>query len=172
MVQVIKYGNGWWFRNHNTRKRNDRVVYKPSDYWMICNRCGSKYRKSDMELHWTGVWLCEEFCWEPQHPQDFVTGTTDDVNVPVVRTDVKQVTGETTLNGALTAGATTATLTSVSGLADEDPVGIVLDNDLIHWTFINGDLAGSVITLKSHILTAAADGNTVYLPSLNNESWS
>lgn len=147
------------------------MVHIPKDYWMICDRCGGKFRRSEMREEWTGLWVCKRGCWETQHPQDFVESVPDDPSVPVSRPDVVQSVGETTLNGALSVFASSATLTSVSGLEDEHPVGIVLDNDTVHWTFIDGDPVGSVIALGSVLPSAAADGNTVYLPSLNNESW-
>lgn len=146
-------------------------MYRPGDWWMICPRCGAKYRKSDMKEHWTGQYLCELYCWEPRHPQDFVESIEENPSVPVSRPDIPQVIGETTLDGDVAAGATSATLTAIAGLSDGEPVGILLDDSTVHWTFIDGDLDGSVITLGSPTFSAAADGNTVYLPSLNNETW-
>ena len=146
------------------------MTYIPKDWWMICDRCGGKFRYSDMKEEWTGLWVCTRGCWEPRHPQDFVEGVADDMTVPVARPDVANAMGETTLNGALSQWATTATLTSVSDLAEDDPVGILMDNGATHWTFID-DLAGSVVTMGSPLPWAAASGNAVYLPSLDNETW-
>ncbi len=145
--------------------------YEAHNYWMICDRCGGQFRHTEMREHWTGLMLCVDYCWEPRHPQDFVEGLDDDTTVPVARPDVPQSIGETTLNGALLTGAMTAVLTSVSGLAENDPVGIVLDNGTVHWTFIDAAIVGSTITLNTPLLAPAASGNIVYKPSVNNESW-
>jgi len=147
------------------------MTYIPKDYWMICDHCGGKFRRSEMRKQWTGSWTCVEYCWTPRHPQDFVKTKPDNPTVPVARPDVIQTVAETTLNGALSAGALSATLTSDPGLSDGDSVGIVMDNSIVFWTFIDGDPAASVITLGSPLHFAAASGNTVYLPTINNENW-
>lgn len=145
--------------------------YEARNYLMICDRCGSQFRRSDMREHYTGLYLCTQYCWESQHPQDFVEGIEDDTTVPVARTDIPQTIGETTLNGALLKGSLTAVLSSVSGLSDKDPVGIVLDDGTVHWTFIDGTIVGTTIILNTLIPFAAASGNIVYKPSVNNENW-
>ena len=146
------------------------MTYIPGDWYMICDRCGGQYRRSEMKEHWDGLWLCAKYCWEPQHPQDFVTGIPDNPSVPVARPDIVTGITETTLNGAVAENAMTAILTSATGLVDFDPVGIVMDNGATHWTFLNGDPSTHTITLGSPMMGAAADGNAVYLPSLNNEN--
>jgi len=123
-----------------------------------------------MREEWTGLWVCKRGCWEPRHPQDFVEGKEDIMTVPVARPDVANAYGSTTLNGSLSQWATTATLTSVSGLSEGDALGIYMDNGATHWTFID-DLTGSVVTMGSPIPWAATTGNAVYLPSLDNENW-
>ena len=74
------------------------------------------------------------------------------------------------MNGAVAKGATSITLTSVSGLVENDPMGIVLDDGIVHWTFID-TLTLTVATLPVPMPGAAASGNVVYLPSLDNEKW-
>lgn len=63
-------------------------MYIPKDYFMICDRCGARYRRSQMREEWTGLWVCTRGCWEKQHPQDFVEGIEDIQTVPVSRPDV------------------------------------------------------------------------------------
>ena len=171
-------------------------MYIPKDYWMICDRCGSRFRKSKMKEEWTGLWVCKLYCWTVRHPQDFVSSIPDDPSVPVSRPDVVQSMGETTLALAATAGDTVIKLTSSSGLAEEDPIGIVMNDNSVHWTFvyelpsesgvvtfqgqsvtIGGDteilFGGQTETytlLGSYIPLNASSGNAVYLPSINNES--
>jgi len=153
--------------------------YIPGDYWMICQRTGGKFRQSEMRKEWTGLWV-HESVFDYQHPQDFVTGIPDDPSVSPAFPDVPQTMGETTLNGALTKDATSVTLTSATGMVENDSIGIVLDNDasavtssdeFIHWTFITADESSNVVTLKVGVPSAAASGNKVYKPSTNSEEW-
>jgi hypothetical protein len=150
-----------------------------------------------MAEEWTGLWVCKRGCWETRHPQDFVTGVTDDVSVPVARPDVPQTVGETTLASSYVDGDTIIHLTSVDGLSVNDPIGIVMDNGAATWSYIKElpTVSGTVIfqgqtvtfggdsdvtlggetetyvTLGSPLLGDASSGNTVYLPSINSESW-
>ena len=147
------------------------MTYIPGDYLMKCDRCGGVFLRSRMREEWTGLWVCTRGCWEQRHPQDFVEGVEDDMTVPVARPDVVNAYGTTTLNGAVTKGTTAIVLTSASGLAEDDPIGIALDNtDVVHWSFID-ELSGANVTLGDPISGNAASGNTVYLPSLDNENW-
>lgn len=73
-------------------------------------------------------------------------------------TDMAQT--ETTVDAA--AGAGTITLTSVSGIAASDKIGIVLDSGDIQWTTVNGAPAGLVVTLGAVLTGAAAAGAVVF----------
>jgi hypothetical protein len=146
------------------------MTYIPHDYWMICQRTGLKFRRSEMRQEWTGQWVHKDV-WNPRHPQDYVKSITEDPSVFPSFPDVEQVIGETTLNGGHTKFAKSITLTAISGLVEDDPIGIVLDNGTVHWSFLTADPIGSVAIIREGIPYAAASGNVVYLPSLNNESW-
>lgn len=146
-------------------------MYKPLDYWMICQRCGGKFRKSRMKQEWTGLWVCERGCFETQHSQDSVEGIEDIQTVDISRPDIAQVMGQTTLDGALSQWDTAITLISASGLEDEDPIGIELDNGVIHWSFLTADPVGNTIAINDGVPFAAASGNAVYKPSQDNETW-
>jgi hypothetical protein len=147
------------------------MTYKPLDYWMICDRCGARYRRSEMREEWTGLWVCTRGCWEPRHPQDFVEGTEDKTTVPVARPDVAQTIGETTVSVSAAKDAKSITLVSASGMEENDPVGITLDDGTVFWTFLTADQAANVITINDGLWSAATSGNTVYKPSTNNETW-
>jgi len=67
--------------------------------------------------------------------------------------------------------ATAIDLTSVSGLADRDTIGIILNDGSAHWTFCDGTPSGDTVTLGSYLPGAAAVGNAVYLPSINSETF-
>ena len=69
---------------------------------------------------------------------------------------------ETTLSVAGAAAAGTVTVTTVTGIASGDYIGIELDNDTMQWTTVNGAPAGSVLTLTAALTSAAAVGSTVY----------
>ena len=62
------------------------------DYNAICDRCGSKFKFSDLKLEWDGLYVCTaNGCWEPRQPQDYVKGVRDDMSVPVSRPDQPNV---------------------------------------------------------------------------------
>ncbi len=61
--------------------------YAPGDFNAICSVCGSKYKFSELTRHWQGMYRCRN-CWEPRHPQDFVTTLRgDEMQVPQVQKD-------------------------------------------------------------------------------------
>lgn len=55
--------------------------YRHGDANAICDRCGFKYKLSQLRKEWTGLKVCDgagtNRCWESRHPQDFVRGKTD-----------------------------------------------------------------------------------------------
>jgi hypothetical protein len=171
-------------------------MYLSHNHWMICDRCGGQYRYSDMKEEWTGLWVCTG-CFQTRHPQDFVTGVTDDQTVPVARPDIPQTMGETTLASSYVDGDTIIHLTSSEGLSEGDPIGIVMDNGAATWSYIKelppvsgavvfqgqsitfggdpdvtfGGQTEAYVTLGSPLLGNAASGNEVLLPSINSENW-
>jgi hypothetical protein len=63
---------------------------------------------------------------------------------------------------ASASGASTITVSSISGLSSGDNIGIVLDSQAIQWTTINGAPSGSTVTLTATLTGHVASGNTVY----------
>ncbi len=58
--------------------------YKESDYYFTCQRCGVITKISHIKKEWTGLWVCDETvhdCWEERHPQDFVRGIPEHMQV-------------------------------------------------------------------------------------------
>jgi hypothetical protein len=145
-------------------------MYKPGDYLVICDKCGMRRYASECRLDWQNLLLCEP-CWEPRHPQDFVEGVEDDQSVPISRPAVAASMGETTVKTTAAANATTIDLTSTTGIADKDAIGIVLDAGTVHWTYSDDDPSGDTVTLGSYLPGTATAGNVVYLPSINNETY-
>jgi len=41
-----------------------------------CDRCGIVTHLSELSEEWTGFMVCSD-CWEPRHPQEYVTGIDD-----------------------------------------------------------------------------------------------
>lgn len=66
---------------------------------------------------------------------------------------------ETTLNGSKTTGATSVTVTSATGVANGDVVGILLDDGSTHWSVVSA-LAGNTFTVSA-FPSGAATGNRV-----------
>ncbi len=62
----------------------------PNDYWKsgdynaLCDRCGEKYKASDLRLEWDGLRVCGR-CFEFRQPQDFVRGVADQQAPPWTR---------------------------------------------------------------------------------------
>ena len=66
--------------------------YKSGTYNGLCDRCGSKFKFSDLKLEWDGLYVCTaNGCWEARQPQDYVKGVRDDMVVPVSRPDQPSV---------------------------------------------------------------------------------
>lgn len=71
---------------------------------------------------------------------------------------------ETTLTAGEAQGSTAMDVASITGFANGDPVGVMLDNGNMHMTTVNGAPAGGVITLAVGLPSAAAIGKQVVRP--------
>ena len=69
---------------------------------------------------------------------------------------------QTTLSSAAASGASSIEVASITGIANGDNIGVVLDDGSIDWTTVNGAPAGSTVTLTATLDSAAASGNIVY----------
>ena len=67
-----------------------------------------------------------------------------------------------TLSAASAASDTTLTVTSITGVAASDNIGVVLDSGKMHWTTVSGAPSGTTITLAAGVATAAASGNRFF----------
>ena len=70
---------------------------------------------------------------------------------------------ETTLAADVALGASTITVASATGIATTYNIGVVQDDDTIHWTTVNGAPSGVTITLTAVTTAAATSGNAVYV---------
>ena len=62
--------------------------YKHGDANAICDRCGFKFKHSELQREWTGLLVCTTSgsgCWEPRHPQDRLHAVRDRQTVPNAR---------------------------------------------------------------------------------------
>jgi len=116
-----------------------------------------------MVKHWqaTGLhlWKYEEmvlFLVKDQKSYDIGPTTTENW---VKETDL--TTTNTTADAAIS--ATTITVTSITGIAASDVIGVVVDDATIHWTTVNGAPSGSTVTLTVGLDVAATSGNKVYV---------
>lgn len=56
------------------------------DYNAICDRCGFKFKFSELRKEWDGLYVCTAHgCWEPRQPQDYLKGIKDNMSVPISR---------------------------------------------------------------------------------------
>ena len=58
--------------------------YKPGDWNVICDVCGTKIKASESKRRWDGL-IVDKNCFEFRHPQDFLKVRTDKIAVPFVR---------------------------------------------------------------------------------------
>lgn len=56
---------------------------------------------------------------------------------------------------------------SIAGIADNDVLGIVLDDGTIHWTTVNGAPVGDTVTFDDALASAAAIDNAIYAYTAN-----
>ena len=68
----------------------------------------------------------------------------------------------TTLSDAHRTSATSIKLTSGTGMANSDKIGIELDDGTAHWTTISSGGGTTTAVVASGVASAASDGNTVY----------
>jgi hypothetical protein len=58
--------------------------YKPGDWNAICDRCGFKFKASQLKEDWQGLRVCAED-FETRHPMDFLRVKEDKIGVPWTR---------------------------------------------------------------------------------------
>ncbi len=54
------------------------------DYLFVCDQCGFTHYGSQGKEQWNHLFVCST-CFETRHPQDFVRGLVDKMNVPKAR---------------------------------------------------------------------------------------
>lgn len=103
------------------------------------------------------LWLTQEFCLHLELAEDaYSLGPTGD-NFCAASDAVK-----TQLAAAAAASATSLTVDSITGISSGDYIGIVLDDDTLHWDVVNGAPSGSTVTLTTGLASAASADNYVF----------
>lgn len=69
---------------------------------------------------------------------------------------------QTALSAAAVAGATSISVDSITGIADDDYIGIELADGTIQWTFVNGTPTGITVAIDTALTGAASDDGVVY----------
>lgn len=95
--------------------------WKPGDPSAICDRCGFKFKLSQLKKEWDGLMVCDQ-CWEPRQPQDFVRGVKDQRPIPDARPETpdQYVSGTTNVPSGvtqITVGASPFSFTNNTNLA-------------------------------------------------------
>ena len=144
--------------------------YKRGSWNAICDKCGFKFKSDDLRMQWDNLWVCGS-CFDPKHPQYFVKSIPDDQTVPVARPDRVSASGTTTVKVAASKYDQTIDLNDTSNISDRDPINIVLDNGTEHNTIADGDPVGDTVTLLELMPYKASVDNTVYLLSVDNETY-
>lgn len=113
-----------------------------------------------MVKHWQGtgihIWRVSEatlFLQLDQTQYSLGSTTTDNVTETVV---------QTTLSAAAADGATSISVSSISGISASDKIGVQVDDGTIHWTTVSGAPSGSTVTLTTGLDDSAASGALVF----------
>lgn len=69
---------------------------------------------------------------------------------------------ETKLSDDYIATNTTLDVTSTTGMANTDPIGVVLDDGTVHWTTVSSVTDSNTVVLTSGLASAASTGAFVY----------
>ena len=148
-------------------------MYIKGDHWMVCDICGFNHRRSEMRETWDHLWVCPED-YDPRHPQLDVRAVQDSQRVDVSRPDRSSVAGSTTVGTSASADAKTLILTDASTLSDGDTIGVTLDDgdETVQWMLLDADPSSNTVTLSEGLWFAATAGNTVYLSSVADVTFS
>lgn len=101
--------------------------------------------------------------WKEQEGTLFVEDGTASYSLGPTGTHATKSFTQTTLSVAAENTDTTITVTSATDITDTYNIGIVLDDDTIHWTTVDGAPAGTTVTLSDALDGDASSGNRVYV---------
>jgi hypothetical protein len=87
-----------------------KTIWKSGDYNAVCDRCGFKFKASDLQETWDGLKVCKKD-WEMRHPLDFPVAQKGPAPLPWTRPEVTDV---------FVAACTVVGRQAVPGLAQPD----------------------------------------------------
>jgi hypothetical protein len=71
------------------------MTYVHGAWNAICDRCGFRYKNTQLRKEWTGLRVCSgadtNDCYEVRHPQEFVRGKADKKTPPWVRPEAEEI---------------------------------------------------------------------------------
>jgi len=109
-------------------------------------------------------WLTKGFrLWKTERGYLFPNTASNEYLLDGVTANATTAYVATTLSANALTGATTISVTSATGFADNYFVGVVLDDNTIFWTTENGAPSGTTITLDNALTSQASSGNAVYV---------
>ena len=65
-------------------------MYIPGDWNAICDRCGAKFKASELKKTWEGLYVCDND-WEPRHSLDFLKAPHEKISIPWARPEAADV---------------------------------------------------------------------------------
>jgi len=115
-----------------------------------------------MIKHWQGQGI---HIWSRRHAVLYVTPSQASYDLGTSSTDHATEESDavrTTLGADASTGATSLTVSSITGIAASDEIGIVLDDDTFQWTTVSGSPTGTTVGLAASLTGAASSGNYVH----------
>ena len=140
--------------------------YERGNPWGECDRCGFKYRMSELKKEWTGLLVCPP-CFEPKHPQLSLRAKRDRISVPNARpsqSGTPILVGNlvyTNISSTALTGANSIEVDSISGMADGYRLYIQTDEGA-HWTTISGVPSGTTIVFTERLPCKVSIDNLVH----------
>ncbi len=75
-----------------SKGRGMSTGYRLGDHNALCDRCQRKFFGSQLRKEWTGFLVCES-CYDPRHPQEYLSGHPDKQSVEDARPDIATTCG-------------------------------------------------------------------------------
>lgn len=108
------------------------------------------------------AWMAQGIhLWALEEATLFIADGTQTYSLGPTGTHCTNTYVHTTLSTAEASGSTSLGITSATGMSASDNIGIVLDDNTIHWTTISG-APGSTTTIATGLASAASSGNVVF----------
>lgn len=105
--------------------------------------------------------------WTKEEGSLFLAVGTEQYDFTSASTHLANTYYETTLSAAEASGQTELSVTSTTNMTVTDPIGIILDNNDLHWSTVASKTA-TTVTINDALTRAAASGAAVYNYRLND----